>query len=279
MVRDWSTVSEFSIAKLRIMRAWLAALLIAASMWGAGPKADVALIIQRSVAANKRDWLAAPGYNYLERDRTPSGTRTYQVLMILGSPYQKLVAVNGKTLPPAAQAEEQGMLDQTIARRRNESSGERFERLADYRKDRQRDRQLLDQLVQAFDFSLLGRQRVGQRTVYVLQATPRPGYVPPNLETRVLTGMRGKLWIDTRTFQWVKVEAEVIHPVWIAGFLARVDPGTRFALEYGPVSDDVWLPKHFVMKSRAKVLFLIPRRNQADESYFGYQRAAQPSSD
>ncbi len=137
----------------------------------------------------------------------------------------------------------------------------------------------MNQLVQAFTFRPLGRERLGPHEVYVLEATPRPGYVPPNRETRVLTGMQGKLWIDTKTFQWVKVEAEVIHPVWIEGFLARVDPGTRFELEYAPVSDDVWLPTRFVMKSRAKILFVISHSEQADESYFGYSKAPEAAAD
>jgi hypothetical protein len=245
-------------------------MLVGVSMGASAPNVNVAAIIQRSVEANGRDWQAAPRYNYFERDRTGGGTRTYQVLMIFGSTCQKLVAVNGKALPPAGQAEEQHKLDQTIARRRNESPEERAGRVADYRKDRQRDHQLMNQLVEAFNFKLLGQQRLGQHTVYVLLATPRPGYAPPNVETRVLTGMQGKLWIDTKTFQWVKVEAEVVHPVWIEGFLARVDPGTRFELEYAPVSGDIWLPTHFGMKSRAKILFFISHRDQADESYFGY---------
>jgi hypothetical protein len=41
-------------------------------------------------------------------------------------------------------------------------------------------------------------------------------------ESKVLTGMEGKLWIDKKTLQWVKVEATVIHPVSIGGFLAEV---------------------------------------------------------
>jgi len=44
------------------------------------------------VEANERDWQAAPKYNYFERDQIGAGTKTYQVLMILGSPYHRLVA-------------------------------------------------------------------------------------------------------------------------------------------------------------------------------------------
>ena len=107
----------------------------------------------------------------------------------------------------------------------------------------------------------------------MLEATPRPGYVPPTRDTKVLTGMEGKLWIDTKTFQWVKVEAKVVRPVWIEGFLARVDPGTQFELEYAPVTNEVWLPTRFAMQSHAKVMFLFPRRGRANEVYFAYQQA------
>ena len=57
-------------------------------------------------------------------------------------------------------------------------------------------------------FKLVGEQRLGAQDVYVLKATPRPGYKPPNAEAKVLTGMQGKLWIEKQTFQWVKVEAQ-----------------------------------------------------------------------
>jgi hypothetical protein len=95
----------------------------------------------------------------------------------------------------------------------------------------------MQQLTEAFDFTLAGEERMGNHRVYVLDATPRAGYKPPNTETEVLTGMRGKLWIDKKTYQWVKVEAEVIHPVSIAGFLAKVEPGNRFELEKIPVGN------------------------------------------
>jgi hypothetical protein len=51
--------------------------------------------------------------------------------------------------------------------------------------------------------------------------------------------MQGKLWIDKDSFQWVKVEAQVMHPVSIEGFLAKVEPGTHFELEKEPVATDM----------------------------------------
>jgi hypothetical protein len=235
------------------------------------PSGDVDAIIQRSVEANAADWAAAPKYDYFERDQQPGGgTKTYEELMILGSPYERLVAINGKPLSPGQQGQEQQKLDATITRRRNESEQDRIERIAKYEKDRKRDHLLMEQLTKAFDFVLVGEQKLDGHDVYVLKATPRADYHPPNMETQVLRGMQGKLWIDQKTFQWVKVEAHVIRPVSIEGFLARVEPGTRFELEKAPVGDGIWLPTHFAMKSRAKVLYFFNRETQVDETYYGY---------
>ena len=55
-------------------------------------------IIARSVEANKADWKVEPEYNYSERDTESGHTKTYDVLMILGSPYQRLTGVDGKPL-------------------------------------------------------------------------------------------------------------------------------------------------------------------------------------
>jgi hypothetical protein len=240
----------------------------------ATPATDVQTIIERSVIANQNDWNAAPNYTYFDRVQTGGkGSKTYHDLMIDGSPYEDLVAISGKPLLPDLQKAEQTKLESAIKQRRNESEQERVERIARYEKGRQRDSLMMEQLTEAFDFRLVGTQRLDGFDVYVLKATPRPGYQPPNLETEALTGMQGKVWIDQKTFQWVKVEAEVVHAVSIEGFLARVEPGTRFELEKMPVTDHVWLPKHFSMKSRARILFLFQSRRQEDDTYFGYGKA------
>lgn len=233
---------------------------------------NVTSIIQCSVAANEKDWQAAPEYSYRERDWDPEGTKTYRDFMLHGSPYQYLITENGKPLSPEEQANEQQKLEQTSRQRENESPEQKQARISKYQDDRKRNHLMMEQLTDAFEFKLLGEQKLDGFDVYVLSATPRPGYQPPNMETKALTGMRGKLWIDEKTSQWVKVTAEVVHPVTVEGFLARIEPGTRFELEKVPVGDGVWLPSHFSMRSRARIFFIFPRRREEDEKYFGYQK-------
>jgi len=232
-------------------------------------------IIERSVEANQRDWKAAPRYDYIERDRdADGGTRTYDELMVQGSPYERQIGVDGNPLPAARQEAQKQKLEETIAERSAETREERAERIAEYEKDRKRDHLLMDQLAVAFRFQVKGETTLNGRQVYVLKATPRADYQPPNMEARVLTGMEGTLWIDEATYQWVKVEAKVIHPVSMAGILASVEPGTQFVLEKAPVTEGIWLPSHFTMRSKARVLFFFTRRTQKDETYYDYRPAA-----
>ncbi len=235
---------------------------------------DVHTIIERSVRANNLDWQRAPGYKYFETDRDAQGkgTKTYEVRMILGSPYQRLMAVNEQPLPPDEQQAEQGKMEAAIAARSKESPRQKAQRIAKYEKERKQDHLMMEQLTKAFDFKLQGTQKLGSYEVYWLKATPRPGYQPPNMQTKALTGMEGQLWVDSETYQWVRVEATVVHPVSIEGFLARVEPGTRFELENVPVGEDLWLPKHFAMKANAKVLLLFNHHEQEDQTFFDYRK-------
>jgi hypothetical protein len=258
------------------MRGWAAAALLVGMAWAGTARLDVGTIIQRSKETYEVNFQAAPQYDYFERDSDDGqGTRTYHVLMIAGSPHRVLVEVNGEPLPPELKAREQRKLDEAFASRRAGTPEQRAGRIANYEKERRRDHEMLQQFTQAFDFRLLGEETLRDHQVYVIQASPRPGYKPPNHYTEVLTGTDAKLYIDTSTFQWVRIEAVVVRPVWIEGLLAQVQPGTRFELDYAPVSEGIWQLSHLEMKSRCKVLFLFSIPAYDNESYFGYQKSSE----
>jgi hypothetical protein len=257
-------------------RAPLAAMaMLAAGAAFAQPEPDVQTIIQRSIEATKADWTAAPQYSYQETDREHEKSKTYNVQMIGGSPSRVLIAIDGQPLTPDEQQKEQEKQEHTIAKRKSESPEESARRVEDYQKDRKRDHAMLLEITKAFDFKLIGETQLAGREVYLIQAMPRPDYQPTNDEGKVLTGMEGRLWIDKATFQWVQVTARVIHPVSIEGFVARVEPGTRFELQKMQVADGVWLPKHFAMHSRAKVLGVWKHVTQEDQTFSDYRQSGQ----
>ena len=241
-------------------------------VWAYGREAAPSVhdIVSRSAEAVRTDWEKAPGFDFCRTEHTKDGTRTYQVMMIAGSPYNRLVAINGNDLSPAEDEDEARKFQAAVEHRKAETPQEQQQRIAQYQKERRRDQSLLEQMTDAMEYTMAGTQQIGPYSTYLLEAHPRPGYTPKSKEATVFTGMRGKLWIDQTSFRWVKVEAEVVHPVMIEGFLARVEPGTRFQLEELPVDKETWLASHFSMIFHAKVLLLFEKSSQADETYFHY---------
>ena len=249
--------------------------------WAATPGPEQ--IVRKSVQAIQSDWEQAPQYSYLERDveskhHSPATAKTYKVLMIDGSPYNVVTAINDQPLGPDEEAQEQHKLRREIEKRRRESGRDREKRIAKYDRDRMRDHEMLQEMVKGFQFQPAGEAQVDGRTCWVLDATPKPGYQPSTREGKVLKGMKGRLWVDQQTYQWVKVHAEVVRPVSFYGFLAKVGPGTEFDLEQAPVTDTLWLAKQFSVRVNASALGFFNEDSTESETYHDYQPMPQPSA-
>ena len=257
---------------------WLVALAGACSSFLAAraqTPPDVSDIVARSVANSDADWKAAPEYSFTERDAITKGgdrtEKTYRVTMIEGSPYYETVSIDGKALSPAQKKREEKRLARVTQARLHESPAARARRIAGYEKGRRQDHLLMREMIAGFEFQSAGTEIANGRECYKIAASPRPGYVPKDNEAKVLKGMRGTLWIDTKAYQWVRVEASVFRPVAFGLFIAHVRPGTEFVLEQAPVDGNIWLPSYFEMRVNAAIAFW-PHRSLDQETYSGYRK-------
>lgn len=235
-------------------------------------------IIRQATARMQADWAAAPNFAFVQRDVTTSKgittSKTQQVFMITGSDYYMPIAVNGQPLPEAQREQQLKRLKQEVERREHETPEEAEKRSEKYRKVREQNGLLLNDFTQAFDFSPAGEEAVDGRTAYVFAARPRPGYHPPNRTAKILTGMQGHLWVDRETLHWLKAEAQVLKPVSVFGFFAKVLPGTTMELEMTPVTDSVWQVSRFAVDLKTSVLWWKSSK-QTETTYSDYQPAAQ----
>jgi hypothetical protein len=245
---------------------------VLAGISGSAQELGAKEIIQRSVEVNRSDWDLAPGYDYTQRERDGENSKTYDEVMLAGSRYERLIAIDDKPLPAADEAKQRRRFQKAVAERQQESPDEREERVAKYQREIDRDHALTGELTKALDFTLVGKEMLGRHEVYVLKGTPRADYHPLNKLAKALTGMQGTLWVDAINFHWVKAEAEVVSAVWIYGFAARIEPGTHFELEQTPITTGLWMPNHFSMQAKAKVLLLFPHYEQDDITYFNYHK-------
>ena len=216
-------------------------------------------IVRRATSVMQADWAAAPQFALIQRDATTlkgiTSSKTQQVFMIAGSDYYMPIAIDDVPLSAQQRKLELEKLKQEVDRRTGETAAEAERRSERYRKLRQQNEILLSEFTQAFDFTLAGDETIGRHAAYVLDARPRPGYRPPNRTAKVLTGMQGRLWVDKKSFHWIKAEAEALKPVSVFGIFAKVLPGTKMQLEMTPVTGSVWQVSRLQIDLRLAVLW------------------------
>jgi hypothetical protein len=239
-------------------------------------------LMAQSVKVTERNWAQAPEYSFTRTEINSKGAsklvrKTDEVLMINGSPYSKLIALDGRPLTAQQAREQEQKLRQEVAKRAAESPRQRRWRIGKYNEERNHDHQILLELTNAFNYTVLGEQRINGRDAWILHGILKPGYVPKNREGRVLTGMDVKFWIDKETLQWPRVEAEVQKPVTMY-VVGTVHPGTRFVLEQEVVSATLWLPKTFRIQVKATAFGFLNRDSSSEETYANYRLAQEGST-
>ncbi len=139
-------------------------------------------------------------------------------------------------------------LDKAVAKLANETDEQRQRRLAKAEKDRERAaRDAAARSLDLYDFHLEGDESIEGRPVWVITATPKPGYHPKHRDAKPLLKIHGKLWIDKAEYQWVRIEAETSDTISLGWFIARLDSGAKIVFEQTRINDEIWLPKRQVV--------------------------------
>jgi hypothetical protein len=232
----------------------LIALIPAAAICCSGLRAqDASEFVRKSVELDQANWLRMKDYTWVAREterhldsngKTKSvHTEAWETLVLSGQPHRRMLERDGKALPPDEQRKQQEKLDKAVAKLARETPEQRQHRLADYEKERQKDREFLREIPDLYDFRLEGDAKVDGYDAWVIRATPKPGYRPRHSDAKPLLKIKGKLWIDKTEYQWVRLEAETIDTISFGLFLARLSPGAKLVFEQTRVNDEVWLPK------------------------------------
>jgi hypothetical protein len=215
-------------------------------------------IVGQSLAAAEHSWQVRNEYVYMERDEDRRLDSAGQVQsenvdvtrmnLVNGIRFEQLMEHNGQ-LPSA---DEQKKHDLEFEKLKRETPDERATRLA---KDEE-DRSFLRDLLEAFDFRLIGEEIVATKPTYVLEATPHPGYHATGKYGKLFARVQGKLWVDKQDFGWVKVDGEVTQSFSMGLFVARVQRGSHIILEQICVGDSVWVPQRLEVRASARILFV-----------------------
>ena len=198
--------------------------------------------------------------------------KTYDITVLYGEPYSRLIQKNDKPLSEKEEKKEQEKLDEFVAKRKGESEKDRQKREAKQKKEREEGRAFLRDVANAYDFRIVGEERVDGRPAWVLEATPRKGFQPTQPHADILPKLKGKLWIDKKEYNWVKAEAEATDTISFGWFLARVHKGSHFSFEQVRLNDEVWLLKRFYLNASARVMLFKNLGLEQEDTFSNYKK-------
>lgn len=243
---------------------------------------DAREIVRRSLELDRQNQELARNYTYLQRqvERQLDGSgdlkqqtiRTWDVTLQEGSPYRRLVARNDQPLSAEEQQRERDKLLKSIDDRRKETADQRSRRITEWERRRQKQREPLLELPDAFDFHLVGEERLNGGDAYVIDAVPKPGYRPKTIAASILPKMNARFWIDRNDYQWIKIDALTLDTVTFGAVLIRIAKGAHIVMEQTRVNGEVWLPKRIALDGSARLFLFKGLHTGIDITYSGYRK-------
>ena len=227
---------------------------------------DAHEIVKRSVELDQGNWIKRADYTWVGRSHerhfdgrdqvTSDHQEAWEVFILDGLPFTRTIERDGKPLPEAEQRKQQQKLDKDTAKLEGQTPEEKQRRAAEFEKSRRRERAFLLELPDAFDLHIEGSDKIDGQDVWVISGVPKPGYHAKTRDGAALAKIRGKIWIEKASYQWVRAEAETIGTISFGVFLARLNPGAKLVLEQTRINDELWLPKRLYMEGKGRIALL-----------------------
>ena len=255
-------------------------------LWAQARKQDVGEvareIIRKSIELDQSNWARMKDYTWIARETERSldsrgqvkseKTDEWETVVLFGEPHRRMLQRDGKPLSAGEQRKEQEKLDKAVAKLERESPDQRGHRIAEYEKEREKDREFLREVPDLFDFKLLGDQKIDGHDVWVISATPKPGAQPKHNDAKPLLKVRAKIWIDKAEYQWVRLEGETTATISFGLFIARLNPGAKLMFEQTRVNDEVWLPKREVISGAGRVGLVKKLAGEQEVTWNNYRK-------
>jgi hypothetical protein len=222
-------------------------------------------LMRRCQDADDRNAAIERNYVYEERTETrmmdahgkvkSKESETFDTVPTGGKPYRRLIAKNDVPVP------------------HHDEKKHRVEAQEKEEVRRKRNRELARDALNAFQVKVIGEDTDN----WILEATPKPGFVPHSRETSVLKHFRGRIWINKKDYAWTKLDAEAMEDVSFGFFVVRLNKGAHFVIERTLVNGEVWLPKRVSGEGAAQIMLVKTVRMEIETICSNYKRYASDS--
>ena len=109
--------------------------------------------------------------------------------------------------------------------------------------------------MRAFTFRIEGEEKVNAFTAWRIAGDPRSDFQPKSRDGKMLSKIRGRIWVDKTTGDWLKFDVETLDKITFGGFLASVAPGATISAQQMRVNEELWHPEWVRVKVNARALW------------------------
>lgn len=202
---------------------------------------------------------------YLLRKITRNTDTTKEIVETADGGVAHLIAIRNKPLTAAQQQAEMQRLhtlasNPALQRHRHRSED----------RDAARIRHTLRLLPQAFLYHAMGSGETSDGQIE-LSFTPNPHFSPPTLESDILTGVRGEVWIDAHDLRMTRIDAHLFRTIdfgW--GILGSLYPGGTMQIEQAKTAECGWQLTYVNLNLNGKELLFKALRIVLQESLTDY---------
>jgi hypothetical protein len=243
---------------------------------------DPVEIVRRATELDRRNTEISRSYTYLERheqreldvhgNNKKVESTTFDVTVLEGSPYRRVIARSDKPLSAKEQQQEEAKLQRSIVERRRETKEQREQRIAEWELRQQKQREPIRELVDAFTFTMAGEETISGAESWVIDAMPKPGYRPKTQSTAFFPKVKFRMWVEKHGYHWVKLDMESLDTIAFGGVLIRLAKGGHLTVENARVNNEVWLPKSAMLKGSIRVALVKVLRGEITYSFSDYKK-------
>jgi len=182
-------------------------------------------------------------------------SKVMEISYINGVRLERLIARDGKPLPPEDAAKEKERSDKAVAKAKErvakaESKGE----LTDSNGDKLIS---LDRLLEIYSISNERREMVNGRSSIAFDFTGNPAVKAKGIPEGMLKSFSGTIWIDEKDSEIAKMRGTIADGYRVGfGLIINISKGTGGTVEFAPVNDEVWLPSRLDGQGHARLLLV-----------------------
>jgi hypothetical protein len=243
---------------------------IAKSQTAGAESIDATALVRRAIQHRMEEQKDHQPMRYVLRKKDERRETAKVIVETKDGDVARLIEVDGRPLSADAERAEMERLNMLAAHPEMQEHR---------RKSEQRDEARIDHVMAMLPdaelYEMEGVAPCDSGQCYRLSYKPNPNFTPPDLESDVLRGVAGEVWLDQAQERLVRLDAHFIADVDFGyGILGKLNKGGTATLRQTRVDERNWELTGMKVDLTGKALMVKPFKVEIDEATSGYAAVA-----